>query len=141
MRIPLTGASVYWRDRILKGRCNGDRESKNVLTVGIRIEAKITTAYNVCRSDDRLKYIPNGIPLMSLISSVGIAKIGTKSLRTTVPEGIVAFMGIKEGDKLEWRMDIQDATRAAIVKKESQTVDSTDLARLSMKEKRKRRGD
>jgi hypothetical protein len=67
--------------------------------------------------------------------------MGTKSLRTTVPEGIVAFMGIKEGDKLEWRMDMQDTTRAAIVKKETQTVDSTDLARLSMKEKRKRRED
>ncbi len=69
---------------------------------------------------------------------MGIAKIGTKSLRTTVPEGIVAFMGIKEGDKLEWRMDMQDTTRVAIVKKESQTVDSTDLSRLSMKEKRKK---
>ncbi|MDQ6668581.1 MAG: hypothetical protein M3Y53_10210 [Thermoproteota archaeon] len=75
---------------------------------------------------------------MSLASTVGIAKIGTKSLRTTVPEGIVAFMGIKEGDKLEWRMDMQDTTRVAIVKKESQTVDSTDLSRLSMKEKRKK---
>jgi len=52
---------------------------------------------------------------MSLESTVGIAKIGTKSLRATVPEGIVAFLNIKEGDKLEWKMDIQDNKRIAIV--------------------------
>jgi hypothetical protein len=54
---------------------------------------------------------------MSLVSTVGIAKSGTNSLRTTVPEGIVAFMGIKEGDKLEWKMDMQNRDRIAIVKK------------------------
>jgi len=52
---------------------------------------------------------------MTLESTVGIAKIGTKSLRATVPEGIVAFLSIKEGDKLEWKMDIQDNKRIAIV--------------------------
>src|SRR6266542_1757318 len=45
---------------------------------------------------------------MSLESTVGIAKVGTKSLRATVPEGIVAFLEIKEGDKLQWKMDIKD---------------------------------
>jgi bifunctional DNA-binding transcriptional regulator/antitoxin component of YhaV-PrlF toxin-antitoxin module len=55
--------------------------------------------------------------LMSLESKVGIAKTGTKSLRATVPEGIVAFLGINEGDKLEWRMDIQKNERVAIVRK------------------------
>lgn len=70
---------------------------------------------------------------MSLISSVGIAKIGTRSLRTTVPEGIVAFMGIKEGDKLEWKMDIQNNERVSIVLKKS--VDKAQRARLTMKEK------
>jgi bifunctional DNA-binding transcriptional regulator/antitoxin component of YhaV-PrlF toxin-antitoxin module len=54
---------------------------------------------------------------MSLVSSVGIAKLGTKSLRTTVPEGIVAFLGIKEGDKLEWRMEVHNKDRVSIVKK------------------------
>jgi bifunctional DNA-binding transcriptional regulator/antitoxin component of YhaV-PrlF toxin-antitoxin module len=71
---------------------------------------------------------------MSLISSVGIAKIGTKSLRTTVPEGIVAFMGIKEGDKLEWTMDIQKNERVSIVVKKK-SVDKAQRARLTMKEK------
>ncbi len=54
---------------------------------------------------------------MSLDSTVGIAKIGTKSLRATVPEGIVAFLGIQSGDKLEWRMDIQNGERIVIVRK------------------------
>jgi len=74
---------------------------------------------------------------MSLVSSVGIAKIGTRSLRTTVPEGIVAFMGIKESDKLEWTMDAQNNQRVSIVKK-SATKEDLELARLSMKQKRKR---
>lgn len=42
---------------------------------------------------------------MSLDSTVGVAKIGTKSLRATVPEGIVAYLGIQAGDKLDWTMD------------------------------------
>jgi len=56
---------------------------------------------------------------MSLETTVGIAKIGTKSLRATVPEGIVAFLGIQSGDKLEWRMDIQNGERVVIVRKAS----------------------
>lgn len=75
---------------------------------------------------------------MSLISSVGIAKIGTKSLRTTVPEGIVAFMGIKEGDKLEWTMDIQSNQRVSLVKKQP-TKEDVELAHFSMKQKQKQR--
>jgi hypothetical protein len=54
---------------------------------------------------------------MSLVSTVSIAKSGTKSLRTTVPEGIVVFMGIKEGEKLEWRMDVRNNERITIVRK------------------------
>jgi len=54
---------------------------------------------------------------MSLESTVGIAKVGTKSLRATVPEGIVAFLGIQSGDKLEWRMDIQNGERIVLVRK------------------------
>jgi hypothetical protein len=55
--------------------------------------------------------------LMSLESTVGIAKVGTKSLRATVPEGIVAFLGIREGDKLEWKMEIINDVRVAVVTK------------------------
>lgn len=56
---------------------------------------------------------------MSLSSTVGVAKEGTKSLRATVPEGIVAFLDLKAGEKLEWRMDIKDGQKIAVVKKAS----------------------
>jgi len=54
---------------------------------------------------------------MSLNSTVGIAKEGTKSLRATVPEGIVAYLDLKAGEKLEWRMEIMDGKKVAIVSK------------------------
>ena len=54
---------------------------------------------------------------MSLDSSVGTARTGTKSLRATVPEGIVAFLNLEAGDKLEWKMDVEKKERVVIVKK------------------------
>jgi bifunctional DNA-binding transcriptional regulator/antitoxin component of YhaV-PrlF toxin-antitoxin module len=76
---------------------------------------------------------------MSLESTVGIAKVGTKSLRATIPKGIVAFLGIEEGDKLEWRMDIQNENRMATVQKKGSNIKSSlELARQSMKQKKKR---
>jgi hypothetical protein len=59
---------------------------------------------------------------MSLQSTVGIARTGAKSLRATVPEGIVAFLELTEGDKLDWRMDIQNNERIVVVRK-GKTVD------------------
>lgn len=56
---------------------------------------------------------------MSLESKVSIARPNSKSLRATIPEGCVAFLDLKAGDKLEWRMDIDDETgeRLLAVKK------------------------
>jgi bifunctional DNA-binding transcriptional regulator/antitoxin component of YhaV-PrlF toxin-antitoxin module len=55
---------------------------------------------------------------MSLDSTVGIAKIGTRSLRATVPEGIVAYLGIQAGDKLDWTMENdRNGERIVIVRK------------------------
>ncbi len=54
---------------------------------------------------------------MVLESTVSIAKVGTKSVRATVPEGIVSYLDIQAGDKLEWRMDTQNNGRVAIVTK------------------------
>jgi hypothetical protein len=59
---------------------------------------------------------------MSLESTVGIAKAGTKSLRATVQEGIAAFLGIQEGDNLEWKMDIQGNERIAIVRRKKRRI-------------------
>lgn len=67
----------------------------------------------------RYKYTFVVIVVVSLESRVGIAKAGTKSLRATVPEGIVAFLNIQVGDKLEWKMDILNNERIAIVRKRS----------------------
>jgi hypothetical protein len=58
---------------------------------------------------------------MSLESTVGIAKIGTKSLRATVPEGIVVFLSLNEGDKLSWKMDILNGERIAVVSRAKQS--------------------
>ena len=54
---------------------------------------------------------------MSLKSTLGIAKTGSTSLRATVPEGIVAFLDLKAGDKLEWKMEVEGNERIVIVKK------------------------
>lgn len=54
---------------------------------------------------------------MSLESTAATARTGTKSLRVTVPEGVVAFLGLEAGDKLEWKMDIEKNDRIVIVKK------------------------
>jgi hypothetical protein len=54
---------------------------------------------------------------MSLKSTVGIAKTGTTSLRATVPEGIVAFLDLKVGDKLDWKMEIIENERVVVVRK------------------------
>jgi len=58
---------------------------------------------------------------MSLKSTVGIAKTGTTSLRATIPEGIVAFLELKAGDKLDWRMDMNEKRqRIVIIRKQNE---------------------
>lgn len=52
---------------------------------------------------------------MSLQSTVGTARPGTRSLRATIPEGIVAFLELGEGQKLDWRMEIDDKGERYIV--------------------------
>lgn len=54
---------------------------------------------------------------MSLKSKAGIAKTGTQSLRATIPEGIVAFLEMKSGDVLDWKMDVVNGERIVIIRK------------------------
>jgi bifunctional DNA-binding transcriptional regulator/antitoxin component of YhaV-PrlF toxin-antitoxin module len=54
---------------------------------------------------------------MSLKTKVSVARPGSPSLRATVPEGIVAYLNLKEGDSLEWKMEMIDDKRIAIVEK------------------------
>jgi hypothetical protein len=66
-----------------------------------------------------------------------LPKVGTTSSRATAPECIVAYFGIEVGDKLQWKMNMQDNERAVvIVTKKSREKDSVELARYSMEQKR-----
>ena len=56
---------------------------------------------------------------MDLQSTVSIAKIGTNSLRATIPQGIVSYLDIQAGDKLKWRMIEKSGNRAVIVFKKN----------------------
>ena len=54
---------------------------------------------------------------MSLESKTAIARIGSKSLRATIPEGIVAYLELESSNTLEWKMDNVKGRRVAIIKK------------------------
>ena len=54
---------------------------------------------------------------MSLDSSVASARKESKSLRATIPEGIVAYLDLKASDKLEWKMEMKGKDRIVIIKK------------------------
>ncbi len=72
---------------------------------------------------------------MSLQSGLTNARTGSTSLRATIPEGIVAFLEVKEGDKLDWKMKItEDGERVVLVKK----YDPDEIERIIRKYKRKK---
>ena len=52
---------------------------------------------------------------MDLQSTVSIAKVGTNSLRATIPQGIVSYLDIQAGDKLKWKMIEKSGNRAVVV--------------------------
>lgn len=54
---------------------------------------------------------------MDLESSVASARKESKSVRATIPEGIVAYLRLEVGDKLEWEMDMKGKDRVVIVKR------------------------
>ncbi len=54
---------------------------------------------------------------MDLQSSATSARPQTKSLRATIPEGIVAYLELESGDKLDWKIDATGGRRTCIVKK------------------------
>jgi len=53
--------------------------------------------------------------MVDLKSTLSLARPNTMSLRATVPEGIVAFLELESGDKLEWKMEIIEGNRVALV--------------------------
>jgi len=54
---------------------------------------------------------------MSLKSAATEARPKSKSLRATIPEGIVAFLDVEAGDTLDWKMEFRDRERVVEVRK------------------------
>ncbi|MGH9876994.1 MAG: hypothetical protein ACRD5H_05095 [Nitrososphaerales archaeon] len=54
---------------------------------------------------------------MVLKTRVALAKAGTRSMKTTIPEGIVEYLELDGKDDLEWKMDMRDGYKIAVVKK------------------------
>lgn len=80
---------------------------------------------------------------MVLESTVSIAKVGTKSLRATIPEGIVSYLDIQAGDKVEWYMEDLRNERVAVVTKKKKIKKETlleDPIEELVKEERKGKG-
>ncbi len=57
--------------------------------------------------------------MSSLESKTAEARPNSKSLRATVPEGIVAFLGLQSGDVLDWKMEFRNEERIVEVRKAS----------------------
>jgi len=64
------------------------------------------------------------------MTRVGLAKKGTKSMKTTIPEGIVEFLELSDKDELEWKMHVEDAGRKVFLqkKKDESIHEATRLA-------------
>jgi len=45
------------------------------------------------------------------------AKKDTKSLRVTIPEGVVEYLKIEDGDKLEWELEGSVAKPSVLVRR------------------------
>jgi bifunctional DNA-binding transcriptional regulator/antitoxin component of YhaV-PrlF toxin-antitoxin module len=67
---------------------------------------------------------------MSLKTKASVARPGSPSLRATIPEGIVAFLNIKEGDILEWKMEMIEDKRVVIVERAMSPEEEMNRIRL-----------
>jgi len=55
---------------------------------------------------------------MSATTTVGEARPNSKSLRVTIPNGLVMYLDLKAGDEVEWKMvNLPDGTRVAMMRK------------------------
>jgi bifunctional DNA-binding transcriptional regulator/antitoxin component of YhaV-PrlF toxin-antitoxin module len=75
---------------------------------------------------------------MAMLTRVNLAKKGTESLRTTIPEGIREFMELSEKDEIEWKMHIEENKRMAVVQKKVNN-SSIERARFAPRRKKKSR--
>jgi hypothetical protein len=56
---------------------------------------------------------------MGLLTRVSSAKKGTKSLKTTIPEGVAEFLELSNKDGLEWIMQVENNMRSATIRKKA----------------------
>lgn len=54
---------------------------------------------------------------MPIQTRVALAKAGTKSMKTTIPEAIVEYLQLNDKDSLEWQMGMKDDEPVALVRK------------------------
>ena len=54
---------------------------------------------------------------MGLQSTLSKASSKGESLRATVPEGIVSFLNLHEGDKLDWQQEVIDGRKIVLVQR------------------------
>lgn len=55
---------------------------------------------------------------MSTTTTVGEARPNSKSLRVTIPTGLVMYLDLKAGDEVEWRMEsLPTGQRIAMMRK------------------------
>lgn len=55
---------------------------------------------------------------MGLTTIAALAKAGTKSIKVTIPEGIVEYLELEPGDEVEWKMEnLKDGRRIAMMRK------------------------
>jgi hypothetical protein len=54
---------------------------------------------------------------MILLTRISSAKRGTKSLKTTIPEGVAEFLELSDKDQVEWKMQVYNNERLATIKK------------------------
>ncbi len=52
-----------------------------------------------------------------IVISSGVEDKSRKTLKADVPEGIVTFLDLKAGNKLQWKMDVIDGERYVILNK------------------------
>jgi len=70
---------------------------------------------------------------MTLKTVTTQAKAGTKSIRVTVPEGAVAYLGIEPGDELEWLMESIGGKKVLIIQKASPETQTEKALRIASK--------
>lgn len=79
---------------------------------------------------------------MVLTTRVALAKAGTRSMKTTIPEGIVEYLELDGKDDLEWKMDMRDGYKVAIVKKaESKQIEGWINSEITRRTRGKAKND